>query len=171
MSNKQVKWEIPLGWTNFVFTLAFITTCQEQLNSHIEILSRYRQVYLDPEVEEEALKPIYEDLSRHELLDRCKGSNTQNNESYNGLLWHFSPKHNGFKTIELSNYFATSIFNDGYLSILKIFNVMGVTRRHYESLIIANGLVQKRVDHLEEELLQLNKHFLRKRKVNYMGLE
>ncbi|KAI4487118.1 hypothetical protein M0802_012032 [Mischocyttarus mexicanus] len=72
-----------------------------------------------PEVEK-ALKPIYEDLSRNELLDRCKGSNTQNNnESYNGLLWHFSPKHlhNGLKTIELANFFATSIFNNGSSSV------------------------------------------------------
>ncbi|XP_050526570.1 uncharacterized protein LOC126897202 [Daktulosphaira vitifoliae] len=94
------------------------------------MLSKFKHDYLplDPEVEK-GLKPIYEDLSRHELLDRCKGSNTQNNnESYNGLLWHFSPKHlhNGLKTIELANFFATSIFNDGYSSILKIFNVMGV---------------------------------------------
>ncbi|XP_074094076.1 uncharacterized protein LOC141524235 [Cotesia typhae] len=94
------------------------------------ITSTFKHDYLplDPEVQE-AIKPIYEDLSRYELLDRCKGNNTQNNnESYNGLLWHFSPKHlhNGFKTIELSNNFATAIFNDGYSSILKIFNVMEV---------------------------------------------
>ncbi|CAH2100789.1 unnamed protein product [Euphydryas editha] len=94
------------------------------------IISTFKHDYLplDPEVQE-AIKPIYEDLSRYELLDRCKGNNTENNnESYNGLLWHFSPKHlhNGFKTIELSNNFATAIFNDGYSSILKIFNVMGV---------------------------------------------
>ncbi|XP_074111004.1 uncharacterized protein LOC141535110 [Cotesia typhae] len=94
------------------------------------ITSTFKHDYLplDPEVQED-IKPIYEDLSRYELLDRCKGNNTQNNnESYNGLLWHFSPKHlhNGFKTIELSNNFATAIFNDGYSSILKIFNVMGV---------------------------------------------
>lgn len=109
------------------------------------------------------------------MLDRCKGNNTQNNnESYNGLLWHFSTKHlhNGFKTIELSNNFATAtitIFNDRYSSILKIFNVMEVivgpakeilqllrTTREYESLIIAKGLLQKKVDHLEEQLLQPN---------------
>nr|XP_046491340.1 uncharacterized protein LOC124223421 isoform X2 [Neodiprion pinetum] len=41
-------------------------------------------------------------------------------------------------------------------------------------LRIANHRQQassKRVDHLEKELLQLNKHFLKERKVNYMGLE
>lgn len=83
---------------------------------------------IDPKVQE-ILKPIYVDLSRRELLDRCKGNNTQNNnESYNGLLWHFAPKHlhNGLKTIEIANYLATVIFNDGFSSILRIFSVMGV---------------------------------------------
>lgn len=44
------------------------------------MLSKFKHDYLplDPEVEK-GLKPIYEDLSGHELLDRCKGSNTQNN--------------------------------------------------------------------------------------------
>ncbi|XP_077287143.1 uncharacterized protein LOC143911918 [Arctopsyche grandis] len=89
---------------------------------------KHDYVPLDPKVQN-ALKPIFEDLSRRDLLERCLGNNTQNNnESYNGLLWHFSPKHlhSGLKTIELSNYFATSIFNDGYSSILKMFNVMGI---------------------------------------------
>jgi len=90
-------------------------------------LTKFKHNYhpLDPE----ALEPIYTDLTRRELLDRCKGNNTQNNnESYNGLLWHFAPKHlhNRLKTIELSNYLAVGIFNDGFLSILKMFSVMGV---------------------------------------------
>ncbi|XP_043257791.1 uncharacterized protein LOC122400403 [Colletes gigas] len=83
---------------------------------------------LDPQVEE-ALKPIYTDLSRRDLLDRCKGRNTQNNnESYNALLWHFAPKHlhNGLKTIELANFLAVGIFNDGFQSILKILQIMKV---------------------------------------------
>jgi len=47
---------------------------------------------------------------------------------YNSLLWHFAPKHlhNGLKTIELSNYLAVGIFNDGFSSILKMLSVMGV---------------------------------------------
>lgn len=84
---------------------------------------------LDPAVQD-AIKPIYEDLSNKELLDRCKGGNTQNNnESYNGLLWHFAPKHlhNGAKTVQLANSLAVPIFNDGYKSILKMLRVMGMT--------------------------------------------
>ena len=76
-----------------------------------------------------ALEPIYTDLSSRELLERCKGGNTQNNnESYNGLLWHFAPKHlhNGLKTIELANFLAVSIFNDGFHAILKMLQIMDV---------------------------------------------
>ncbi|XP_029055085.1 uncharacterized protein LOC114882360 [Osmia bicornis bicornis] len=93
-------------------------------------MSKFQHDYLpvDPQVEQ-TLKPIYTDPSRRELLDRCKGGNTQNNnESYNGLLWHLAPKHlhNGLKTIELANFLAVGIFNDGFQSIMKIFRIMGV---------------------------------------------
>ena len=69
------------------------------------------------------------DLSWRELLERCEGGNTQNNnESYNGLLWHFAPKHlhNGLKTIDLANFLAVSIFNYGFYAILKMLHVMDV---------------------------------------------
>ncbi|KAK2579161.1 hypothetical protein KPH14_002688 [Odynerus spinipes] len=94
-------------------------------------LTKFKHDYhpLDPKVEE-VPKPIYVDLTRRELLDRCKGNNTQNNnESYNDLLWHFAPKHldDGLKTIELSNCLAVGIFNDGFSSILRMFSAMGVT--------------------------------------------
>ena len=51
-----------------------------------------------------------------------------NNESYNGLLWHFAPKHlhNGLKTIEFASSLAVSIFNDGFYAILKMVQVMDV---------------------------------------------
>ena len=76
-----------------------------------------------------ALEPIYTDSSSRELLERCKGGSTQNtNESYNGLLWHFAPKHlhNRLKTTELANFLAVSIFNDGFYAILKMLRVMDV---------------------------------------------
>lgn len=97
-------------------------------------MTKFKHDYLplDPPVQA-VLEPIYTDLSRtdlsrYELLDRCKGSNTQNNnESYNGL-WRFAPKHlhSGLKTIKLANYFAIGIFNKSFQSILKVFVTMGV---------------------------------------------
>jgi len=38
--------------------------------------------------------PIYEDLSRDDLLERCLGGYTQNaNESFNATIWRLAPKH------------------------------------------------------------------------------
>lgn len=38
--------------------------------------------------------PIFEDLSREELLERCLGGHTQNaNESFNATIWRLAPKH------------------------------------------------------------------------------
>ncbi|XP_039956397.1 uncharacterized protein LOC120772072 [Bactrocera tryoni] len=77
-----------------------------------------------------AIKPIYESLSDENLLLRCLGSETQNNnESLNSLIWTFAPKyiHSGTRTIEIANYFAVCIFNEGFLPILKIMSIMGIT--------------------------------------------
>ena len=104
-----------------------------------------------------ALEPIYIDLSSRESLERCKGGNTQNNiEGYNGLLWHFAPKHlhNGFKTIELANFLAVSIFNEG-------FSVFESTRRSY-----VTKHSQKRDAQLGEKLKPLSRHYSRKRRVH-----
>ena len=89
---------------------------------------KYDYLPLDNDVTK-ALDPIYTDLSLRELLEQCKGGNTQNNnESYNGLLWHFTPKHlhNALKTIELANFLAVLIFNDGFYAILKMLQAMDV---------------------------------------------
>jgi hypothetical protein len=48
------------------------------------------------------------------------------------LRWHFASKHlhSGLKTIELTNFFATDIFNDGMKSILRMFRMMGIIVGH-----------------------------------------
>jgi len=77
----------------------------------------------------EVIKPIYEALSSDELLERCTGGETQNNnESFNSLLWTFAPKHihSGAHTVEIANYLATCIFNQGFMYILKVMGLMGV---------------------------------------------
>ena len=93
-------------------------------------VSKFKHDYLPLDTDvTKGSEPIYTDLSSTELLERCKGGNTKNNkESYNGLLWHFVPKHlhNGLKTIELANFLAFSIFNDGVYAMLKILQVMDV---------------------------------------------
>lgn len=78
----------------------------------------------------QVIKPIYQSLSADSLLERCLESETQNNnESLNSLIWTFAPKHihAGLKTIEIATFFAVSIFNEGYIPILKILAVMEIT--------------------------------------------
>lgn len=56
---------------------------------------------------QEVVKPIYESLTEEDLLNRCLGGNTQNNnESLNALIWTIAPKHffHGKKTIEIASW-------------------------------------------------------------------
>lgn len=62
-----------------------------------------------------AITPIYEELSKNDLLERCLGGFTQNqNESFNNLTWSFAPKvtFTGITTVEIAAYLASSIFNN-----------------------------------------------------------
>lgn len=79
---------------------------------------------LHPEIQK-YVQPIFEDLSRDELLERCLGGHTQNaNESFNLTVWRLAPKHlhSGLKIIEMSSCIAAGLFNEGYSSILQIMN-------------------------------------------------
>lgn len=86
---------------------------------------------------QEAIRPIYDDLSSHDLLNRCRGGFTQNNnESFNKTIWQFAPKHVfcGTQIIEISAFLATCIFNEGFKSILKIMETMGIIIGPYSDL-------------------------------------
>ncbi|CAH2105036.1 unnamed protein product [Euphydryas editha] len=78
---------------------------------------------------QEVLKPIYDDLTKQELLERCLGGNTQNNnESFNNCVWSMAPKHIfcGKKIVKIACQTAACIFNEGFHPVLKILEVMGV---------------------------------------------
>lgn len=79
---------------------------------------------------QDMLRPIYADLSSDDLLERCLGGNTQNNnESFNSVLWSMAPKHIfcTAKTIELAAFLSTIVFNEGCLPLLRVMEVMGIT--------------------------------------------
>ncbi|XP_071556740.1 uncharacterized protein [Temnothorax nylanderi] len=78
---------------------------------------------------QKAIRPVYEALSSDDLLQRCTGGNTQNdNESFNACIWKLAPKHLhcGVQTIRIAAYIAAGIFNEGYSSILKTMNTLGI---------------------------------------------
>jgi len=77
----------------------------------------------------EAIKPIYDDLSRNDLLQRCLGGYTQNtNECFNKVVWTIAPKNSfgGKLLLDVAVDIATMTFNDGLMSLAKVLEVMGV---------------------------------------------
>ncbi|XP_066599941.1 uncharacterized protein [Prorops nasuta] len=102
---------------------------------------RHNKPPLAPQVQA-VVKPVYEDLSRTDLLTRCVGAETQNNnESLNSLIWTIAPKHlhSGPKIIEIATFLAAIIFNEGFEGITKILSTLGCSIGR-----IANAYVQHR---------------------------
>ncbi|EFN76248.1 hypothetical protein EAI_16696 [Harpegnathos saltator] len=76
-----------------------------------------------------AVKPIYEELSRDELLSRCLGGFTQNsNECFNSVLWALAPKSmsSGKKIVDIAADIAVCNFNDGLHSIMDIIQTLNL---------------------------------------------
>jgi len=76
---------------------------------------------LHPNVQKHIL-PIYQDLFRDDLFERCLGCYTQN-ESLNATVWRLAPKHLHceWKIVEIA-FLAAGMFNEGYNFILIIMN-------------------------------------------------
>ena len=78
----------------------------------------------------DAIKPIYEDLTNADLLERCMGAYTQNsNESFNQLVWKIAPKSKPGSSVivETATYMSAMIFNEGYNSVMNAMQAMGIT--------------------------------------------
>ncbi|XP_011859127.1 PREDICTED: uncharacterized protein LOC105556642 [Vollenhovia emeryi] len=74
-----------------------------------------------------ALRPVYEELTRDDLLQRCLGGYTQNNnECFNSTLWSMAPKtvNTGKKIVDIAADLATCNFNDGLKSIMEVMQVL-----------------------------------------------
>lgn len=77
----------------------------------------------------EAIQPIYEELTNQDLLTRCLGGYTQNNnESFNSTVWTLAPKNisSGKTVLDIATEIAVCVFNDGFSSILHIMEAMGL---------------------------------------------
>ncbi|KYN19113.1 hypothetical protein ALC57_08557 [Trachymyrmex cornetzi] len=98
----------------------------------VEAINNLSEFNHDPSLHVETqkvIKPVYEDLSSENLLERClSGHNQNNNKCLNSIIWRFAPKHlhTGSKTIESYAYLAAGIFNDGFITILKVMETMDI---------------------------------------------
>ncbi|XP_015590648.1 uncharacterized protein LOC107265572 [Cephus cinctus] len=75
----------------------------------------------------DAIKPIYEDLSRDEFLNRCLGGYTQNsNKSFNATVSKLAPESysSGETVLDLATDLAVCNFNNGLTSILQIMKIL-----------------------------------------------
>lgn len=77
----------------------------------------------------EVIKPIYKDLSRDDLLERCLGAFDQNNnESLNNVIWKFAPKSSfsGTSIVKIAANLGTILFNDGHVALLDVLQLLGI---------------------------------------------
>ncbi|GFY39188.1 uncharacterized protein TNIN_499181 [Trichonephila inaurata madagascariensis] len=84
-------------------------------------------LFVDADIAE-AIYPIYEDLSNVKLFERCVGAFTQNNASYNQLIWKVTPKivPCGSKVVEIAAYIVAGMFNEGAKSLLYFMSALGL---------------------------------------------
>ncbi len=75
------------------------------------------------------VEPIFNDLAKPALLNKCTHGLTQNvNECLNGLIWDRCPKTTYVEqeTVALATYLAVLKFNDGDISFLKLFEDLDI---------------------------------------------
>ena len=80
------------------------------------------------------VKPIYEDLSKDQLLEKCVHGKTQNqNEAFNALVWERLPKqiYVSLTTSKFGTFDAVAHFNIGKKSSVLVFERMGMIPGKY----------------------------------------
>jgi len=149
----------PVGndsWCEWQKALAALPETSSRKNNIPGFVQSYKSL---PEDVLQAIKPIYEDLSKEELLQRCLGGFTQNNnESYNQLIWKISPKHlpGGILPVQIAAYAAACIFNEGNVAILKMLETLGVSCGHHAHAYIAKA-DEQRISIAEQRALNTSK--------------
>ena len=105
------------------------------------------------------IRPIYEDLSRDDLLERCLGGHTQNaNESFNAIVWRLAPKHLncGKKIIEIAAFLAAGMFNEGFSFVLQTMQHLNIVIGE-QSKGFADNDDKRRIEQQERRSLDATK--------------
>lgn len=114
----------------------------------------------------DVIKPVFNALTKPELLKRCLGSHTQNpNESFNSLIWQICPKVSGSGRIiaEIAAQEAILMFNEGQkgrLSVMKALSLcpgINCATFHYAKDIKRIKCAEERHDKNTLEARRLNR--------------
>lgn len=103
--------------------------CSWQKAKATNSLAEYKHKAALPIRVYKAIKPVYEELTRDDLLTRCIGGYTQNcNESFNSTVWALAPKSisSGKIVLDIATDIAVCVYNDVFASILHILKAMGL---------------------------------------------
>ena len=87
------------------------------------------------------VKPIFNDLSKDELFEKCLHGKTQNqNEAFNGLIWERLPKSTNvaLPSMKLGTYDAIAHFNIGKKSSCLIYEKLAIIPGRYTTKHCAN---------------------------------
>ena len=112
------------------------------------------------------VKPIFAELSKDELLDKCLDGKTQNqNESYNGMIWKRIPKDTFVKRtqFEIGVYDSVAHFNIGNLATLLIYDKSNIERGYYTVVGCTedNQYRTKNAKRLSSDTFKSRRRFLR----------
>lgn len=110
------------------------------------------------------LKPVFADLSKHDLLEKCLHGMTQNqNESFNNMIWERVPKttYVGFDTLEFGVYDAISNFNIGRKASLDILEELKINPGPYT----VKGCIDANKKRLSRASYQMSETTKQRRKV------
>ena len=121
----------------------------------------------------DVIKPVYVRLSEKPLLERCLRGATQNqNESFNGLIWHLCPKTSfcGVSVVELSTYLAVLNFNDGAVAMLRVLREMGCEAGYFTKRQLSQE-DEVRVAKSEKKIIQEEKQRRKLRRRRRKGIE
>lgn len=127
--------------------------CKYQKAKATKQKTKYKHEKILPPAILQAIYPIYLDLSKPDLLERCVGGFTQNNnESLHSTIWIQAPKvlFSGTDTVIVAVNIAVSIFNDGFISVLRTMEALNV-KPGTNAEQMCRAVDQERLEKVERE--------------------
>ncbi|XP_076468336.1 uncharacterized protein LOC143299096 [Babylonia areolata] len=119
-----------MGRKRHFHAMCSITWCTFKQAEADNTVDTYRHKNNLPQAVMEVVKPVFADLAKKELLEKCLEGYTQNaNESFNNLIWKYSPKtkNNGLTVVNTAAAIAVCVFNDGANTLGNILVKLGMS--------------------------------------------
>lgn len=129
-----------------------------KFNKAKELNLPYEHDHSLPAAVMEAIEPIFNDLTKNDLLKKCLHGMTQNpNESLNSEIWHRLPKpvYVGLETLRLGTRDAVLSLNEGSISEANVLKRLGIVpgKLTMQGLL---GIDSVRIKKADKEVKEIN---------------